>query len=117
MGDVAAVAVRFNDHITNADLPALVALMAPEHRFVDPAGTVIAGREACATAWEQFFTSFPGYHNVFESVDDQAGTVVILGYSECPGQPDLTGPARWTATVRDGLLTEWRVEGLPPPPC
>lgn len=110
MGEAVAVAVRFNDHINAADLTGLVSLMAEEHRFVDPAGQVISGKPACTDAWREFFALFPGYRNVFESVVDQDGTVHVLGYSECPGHPELAGPAKWTATVLDGVVTEWRVE-------
>lgn len=103
------VVEAFNDAINRADLDALVALMTDDHRFVDSAGSVTAGRIACAEAWRSFFASFPDYRNVFESVTHEAaGPVVATGHSTCTAAA-LAGPARWEARVLDGLVAEWRV--------
>ena len=102
--------VAFNDAINSADLDALVALMSNDHRFVDSAGSAVEGREACAAAWTTFFESFPGYRNIFDSVEQVApGRVVAAGRSVSDVEA-LDGPARWHAAVTGHLVSEWRVE-------
>lgn len=34
--------------------------------------------------------------------------VILLGFSDCSHGP-LDGPSIWTARIRDGLVSEWRV--------
>jgi len=104
------VVVAFNEAINARDLTGLVALMAPDHLFVDSTGAMVAGRDACRAAWASFFESFPDYRNVFETIDVLADSeVVATGRSVCAFEA-LAGPARWHASVADGLVTIWRVE-------
>lgn len=106
----------FNAAINARDLAALVALMSPDHRFVDSAGRVVAGRDECRDAWRSFFDSFPDYRNIFASIElVSAGEVVVEGRSECAVAP-LEGPARWRAKVQDGFVTEWRIDDVAPSP-
>jgi len=109
VGDIKAVALRFNDMINTRDIDGLADLMSPDHRFVDTAGHVVSGRPSCLAAWRGFFGLYPTYRNVFESVRAADGLVTVTGRSICAEHPDLEGPALWTATVDGGLVTEWRV--------
>jgi ketosteroid isomerase-like protein len=106
--DPASVAVRFNECINGRDIDGLSSLMSDDHRFIDSADEVISGKEGCLHAWQGFFESFPDYRNVFTSVTARDEVVVIAGHSEC-SVPSLRGPALWTATIRAGTVTEWRV--------
>ena len=100
----------FSDAINARDLARLEALMRPEHRFVDTAGTTVSGRAECLAAWAAFFTSFPDYRNVFERIDVVVpGRVTATGYSRCTVEP-LGGPAIWRVVVVDGSILEWRVD-------
>jgi ketosteroid isomerase-like protein len=110
MADAVRTATRFNDHINARDLPRLVALMTDDHTFVDGGGATVAGRDACREAWQGFFASFPDYRNIFTTMTPDAAdeVVTIVGRSEC-SVPALAGPALWRASVRDGLVAEWRV--------
>ena len=105
----AAVVELFNDRISAADLDGLAALMTPDHQFVDTAGARISGRPACVEAWRGFFAAFPGYRNTFASLTELDSVVTVVGYSECPGQPSLEGPALWTVHLRGDLVSSWRV--------
>jgi ketosteroid isomerase-like protein len=108
--DVSAeVVVRFNDRINARDVDGLAELMSGDHRFVDSAGEVVSGKDACLAAWRGFFDAFPGYRNVFESVADADGVVTVIGRSVCPALAALDGPALWRAVVTSGLVAEWRV--------
>jgi ketosteroid isomerase-like protein len=107
------IVVAFNEAINRGDLEALTGLMADDHRFVDAAGSVVAGKEACREAWASFFAAYPDHRNVFDTVEAVDGRrVVAIGRSEC-SLAALAGPAVWTATVVDGLITEWRVDDRP----
>ena len=99
----------FNDAINARDLVALTALMTDDHRFVDVAGGTTNGKAACTEAWRGFFDSFPDYRNVFDTVSHVGeGIVEVVGRSECSFAP-LDGPARWRATVRGDLVSQWHV--------
>ena len=102
--------VAFNECINARDLDGLIHLMSDDHRFVDAAGHVVVGRDACTAAWRDFFAAFPDYRNRFTQVRTTApGVVEIEGTSEC-AEPALAGPARWRALVRDMQVCEWRVD-------
>jgi ketosteroid isomerase-like protein len=104
----AAVALRFNDRINARDLDGLSALMTDDHTFVDSAGDRVEGKPACVEAWRGFFAAFPDYRNVFSGTRTAGDSVAITGYSQC-SVPELAGPARWTARVRDGRVALWQV--------
>jgi ketosteroid isomerase-like protein len=106
--DTTAV-LRFNEAINARDLPALTRLMTDDHRFVDSAGDVVDGKDACIEAWRGFFAAFPDYRNTFESLDaTEPGVVEVEGRSDC-SVAELAGPARWRVVVRGPLVAEWRV--------
>ena len=103
-----AIVLRFNGCITNRDIDALAALMTDDHRFIDPAGHVVAGKASVLKAWKGFFAAFPDYRNVFGQMVVSGGVVVITGHSTCSDKR-LDGPALWRARVRDGRVAEWQV--------
>ncbi len=106
--DPKSVAVAFNDSINHHDLHGLAALMTADHTFIDIEGEVVAGKRDCLDAWRGFFESLPDYGNVFSSFAARGDLVTIVGHSVC-ADPRLSGPARWTATTRNGQVAEWRV--------
>jgi ketosteroid isomerase-like protein len=108
--DPVAVVRAFNAAINARDLDALARLMAADHRFVDTAGSTVAGRAACVDAWRGFFTAYPSYRNRFELVATSGtGSVTATGRSLCVEEPALDGPAEWRAVVVDGLVATWQV--------
>jgi ketosteroid isomerase-like protein len=104
----AEVALRFNDCINNRDLQGLAALMTNDHTFIDSVDNAVRGKDKVVEAWKGFFDTFPDYQNIFEQVESRNGIVAILGRSIC-SEPQLNGPALWTATVRGEHVVEWRV--------
>ena len=106
--DVESTVRAFNDAITRADIERLSGLIAPEHRFIDPAGQIVDGREAVVAAWRGFFRAFPGYRNVFEEFRVSGSDAVMRGYSVSEDSR-LDGPALWRAEVMDHHLTLWAV--------
>jgi ketosteroid isomerase-like protein len=107
--DPKAVVQRFNKAINARDLEGLVALMTEDHAFIDSSGDVERGKETMKAGWQTFFERYPDYQNIFEAFSVDGDRVAMRGYSTCSNEPVLDGPAIWTARVRDGLVSEWRV--------
>jgi hypothetical protein len=56
-----------------------------------------------------FFDAFPDYRNVWTDLVRSREALVAIGRSVCAIEPELDGPAIWTATVRDNKVAGWRV--------
>ena len=63
----------------------------------------------CWTRWRGFFDAFPDYRNVWTEVLHSGDAIIALGHSVCATEPELDGPAIWTAIVRDDQVSMWRV--------
>jgi len=107
--DAMMIALRFNEKINQRDLDGLVQLMTDDHLFIDNSGDVDRNMKE---GWREFFKSYPDYRNIFTSVTVKNNVVVMVGYSTCSNEPRLNGPSMWTAKVRDGRVSEWRVYWL-----
>ena len=107
--DAIMVALRFNEKINQRDLGGLVELMTDDHTFIDNSGDIYNNMKE---GWNQFFENHPDYRNIFTSVIVKNNVVVMVGYSTCSNEPRLNGPSMWTAKVRDGCVSEWRVYWL-----
>ncbi|UCE44476.1 MAG: nuclear transport factor 2 family protein [Candidatus Bathyarchaeota archaeon] len=106
--DIMMVALKFNVKINQRDLDGIVELMTDDHTFIDGEGEVHRGREVMNQGWRDFFASYPDYRNIFTRVQVVNDLVVMVGYSTCSYEP-LGGPALWSAKVREGHGSEWRV--------
>jgi ketosteroid isomerase-like protein len=102
------VALRFNEMINARNLTGLAELMTEDHTFIDIPGEVHEGRDRMITGWFDFFKSYPDYRNNFTRVKAHDNLVIMVGYSDCSHEP-LDGPSIWTATIQNGLVSEWRV--------
>ena len=107
--DVMMVALRFNEKINQRDLDGLVELMTDDHTFIDNSGDVYKNMKE---GWREFFGNHSDYRNIFTSVTVKNNVVVMIGYSTCSNEPRLNGPSMWTAKVRGGRISEWRVYWL-----
>lgn len=107
--DIMMVALRFNEKINERDLEGLVKLMADDHMFIDNSGNIDTNMKE---GWREFFENYPDYRNIFTSVTVIDDVVVMMGYSTCSEDPRLNGPSIWSAKIRDGRVSEWRVYWL-----
>lgn len=107
--DVMMTALRFNENINQRNLDGLITLMSDDHKFIDNSGDKYQNMEV---GWKQFFENHPDYRNIFTSVTVKDGAAIMIGYSTCSNEPKLNGPSMWTAKVRDGQVSEWRVYWL-----
>jgi ketosteroid isomerase-like protein len=101
--------LAFNDAITKRDLVALGGLMTDDHTFIDTEDNVLSGRENVLSAWRGFFEAFPDYRNVWTDLTVKGEMLIAVGRSTCATEPELDGPAIWTATVRADSVSLWRV--------
>jgi ketosteroid isomerase-like protein len=102
-------ALAFNEAIATRDVAALSRLMTEDHTFIDSDKNVVRGKEDVLDAWRGFFVTFADYHNVWTEVFASGDTVIAVGHSVCAAEPELDGPAIWSATVRDNQVRTWRV--------
>jgi ketosteroid isomerase-like protein len=112
-----SVAHAFLRAINRQDVNALVALMAPEHRFVDSLGKVLEGKEKLREGWTAYFRMVPDYAVAVEETYPSEGAVVLLGVAQ--GTYSRNGTLhpenRWQtpvavrALIEDGFVVEWRV--------
>jgi ketosteroid isomerase-like protein len=112
-----SVAQAFVRAINRQDVAGLVALMAPEHRFVDSLGNVVEGREKMRTGWAGYFGMVPDYMIAVEESYCDGPVALMLGVAEGTYAPngELRIENRWKTPVvlrvqvEDGLVAEWRV--------
>jgi ketosteroid isomerase-like protein len=109
--DLMLIALEFNEKINQQDLEGLFELMTDDHTFIDNSGEVTKGKDVMKEGWREFFKKYPDYRNTFTSVAVQNNVVVMVGYSSCSHKL-LDGPNIWTAKVRDGRISEWRIYWL-----
>jgi ketosteroid isomerase-like protein len=106
--DLMLIALKFNERINQQDLDGLAELMTEDHVFMDSDGNVTKGKQVMKEGWRKFFKEYPDYRNEFTCITVQNNIVVIVGYSSCSFK-SLDGPNMWTAKIRDGKVSEWRV--------
>jgi ketosteroid isomerase-like protein len=116
-GSAESVAQAFIRAINRQDVGGLVALMAPEHRFVDSLGNAVEGREKMRAGWASYFKMVPDYSIAVDETLSDGPVVLMLGVVEGTYTRDgeLKVENRWKtpvairAQIEDGLVAEWRV--------
>jgi ketosteroid isomerase-like protein len=111
------LAMAFVTKINEHDVEGLVALMAPDHVFVDALNTTFRGADQMRQGWKAYFSIFPDYamevkdeldrNNVVAMFGTARGTFAVNGQLRRENFWEI--PAAWKAVVKDGLVAEWRV--------
>jgi ketosteroid isomerase-like protein len=112
--DVAmAFAARINQH----DVDGIVALMTPDHVFVDALNKTFRGAEQMRQGWQAYFKWFPDY--AIEVTDEFSRGDVAALFGKARGTFAVNDklvrenfweiPAAWRAVVKDGRVAEWRI--------
>jgi len=111
------VALAFVEQINAHNVAGLCDLMSEDHVFIDSLGNTVRGRETMRQGWQGYFSWFPDYQMTVNDtvVNDQLvamfgiarGTYFSDGKLVKENRWEI--PAAWRATVRDGLMVEWRV--------
>jgi len=108
---------RFIDRINARDVPGLTALMTPDHRFIDSAGSLLMGRDSVQQGWRQYFRMVPDYHIEISRSFTDGDDVALFGTAGGTYRPDghvrpsqaWATPAAWRAVVRGDAVAEWQV--------
>lgn len=108
-----AFVAKINAH----DVDGLVALMTPDHLFVDALNNSFRGPEQMRQGWTFYLRMFPDY--AIEVTDELSHGDVIAMFGKARGTFAVNGtlarenfweiPAAWKAVVKDGRVAEWRV--------
>ncbi len=111
------VALAFVAKINSHDVDGLVALMTPDHLFVDALGTPFRGAAQMRQGWKGYFALFPDY--AIEVTDEFSRSDVAAMFGKALGTFAVNGklarensweiPAAWRAVVKEGRVAEWRV--------
>lgn len=111
------VALAFVAKVNAHDIEGLVALMSPDHVFIDGLGTTMRGPDQMRGAWEVYLAWFPDYSievtHQFSRENDVAlfgkarGTYAVNG--KLPRENFWEVPAAWRAVIRNGRVAEWQV--------
>ena len=100
---------RINAH----DVDGLAELMSDDHRFLDPHGNEVVGREKMTAGWRGYFEWFPVYaievNEMFESGDTFAMFGFAGGSFKGKSESSWRLPAAWKAIVKDGRVALWQV--------
>ena len=107
----------FIQAINNHDVPALLNLMTPDHRFIDSLGNKVETSHKLSAAWEEYFRTVPDYHldihNQFVSGSDVALFGMASGTLSIGGTvlPENTWsiPVAIRAAVVSHQIREWQV--------
>ncbi len=96
--------------INRHDIRTLIALMAPDHIFIDSLGRRVEGTKSMEAGWRGYFAMCPDYcirtDNIMTKDD------VVLAVGQAAGSIDNAPwqtPAAWKAVIHEGKVTEWQV--------
>ena len=101
---------RWLGAINAHDVDMLVALMSPDHVFIDSLGDRISGIVTMEAGWRGYFAMCPDYWIAKELMLAQRDTLLLAGEAggTINGRSWRT-PAAWRAIVRNGRVLEWQV--------
>jgi hypothetical protein len=103
-----SAALGFVECINAGDPEALKAHQTGDFAFTDMSGEVTRGRQG----WEDYFTSYPDYKIHIKRVLIGGDGVAIIGRttgSHIPPEVEEHETILWTAEIRGGLVSEWRI--------
>src|SRR5213595_2801189 len=107
------IARRSIDRINAHDVDGLANLMSDDHRFIDPQGNEVVGRETMTAGWRGYFEWFPVYAIEVNEIFEQGDTFAMFGFAggSFKGQSKSSWklPAAWKAIVKDGRVALWQV--------
>ena len=110
--------LAFVRSINARDANGLGELMSDDHRFIDPLGNAVVGKEKMISGWRGYFEWFPDYWiEVTEVFAGEASareqTFAMFGFAggSFKGNSDASWriPAAWKAIVKDGRVAVWQV--------
>ena len=108
---------EFIKQINEHNIEGIIEMMSAEHTFIDSLGINTRGRENMRHAWNTYLTFFPDY--LIKSKDIICKNEMVAVFGTASGTLSIEGkllkenhfeiPASWTAVVKDGMISKWRV--------
>lgn len=103
--------------INNHDLKGMLDITGEDASFIDSMGINTTGKKNMEQAWDLFLTFFPDYTIQVKDVISKNGMVAVFGTAKgtvATGGRILAEnrfeiPASWTALVKEGKISKWRV--------
>ena len=110
----AAVVLKYVECINKGQPDDVAALTAQEFTFTDSSGRVYVfrGKKEIKRCWREYFTPFPNYKIRVQQVLRGGDGVALIGQtngSHVPAEIEEKSTVLWIATVRGGLVAEWRI--------
>jgi ketosteroid isomerase-like protein len=105
------VVLEFVDPINRQDPDALAQRMTEDFIFIDMSGD-LAARGRAEIGWGDYFSAYPDYKIHVSKVLRSGDAVAIVGTttgSHVPPEIEAHETVLWTATVREGLVADWRI--------
>ena len=111
------VALAFVAKINAHDVDGLVALMTPDHVFIDALGATTRGAEPMRAGWKTYLAWFPDYAIEVTEQFSHGDAVALFGKArgtyavngKLPRENFWEIPAAWRACIRNGRVAEWQV--------
>lgn len=115
--DSLSIVKEYISRINNHDLNGMLEITSDDAVFIDSMGINTTGKRDMEKAWDMFLTFFPDYTILTKDVITKNGMVAVFGTAK--GTVSTGGrilaenrfeiPASWTALVKDGKISKWRV--------
>lgn len=91
--------------------------MSAQHKFIDPHGNEVNGKESMLSGWKGYFQWFPDYTIEISEVLESADTVFATGFAggTFRGMKDEEHsnywriPTSWKAIIKNGRIELWQV--------
>ena len=107
----------FVDAINCANVDKMVALMAPDHLFIDSQDHKMEGKNNLRQAWIGYFALFPDYKIEINEIIEKDSVICMFGYAsgtyknliEEDNRNHWRIPAAWRAIVIDDHIKSWQV--------
>jgi ketosteroid isomerase-like protein len=104
----ASIVRTFVEYVNEGDLAGIASLLAERVKFTDIQGRVYREKEFMA----DYLSNFPDYQILVHHILQGGQGAAIVGRtagSHVPPEIEEREILVWTAEVRDGLITEWRI--------
>ncbi len=115
--DSLSVVKEYINRINNHDLNGMLEITDDNAVFIDSMGINTAGKRDMEKAWDMFLTFFPDYTIQTKDIISKNGMVAVFGTAKGTvatggrilAENKFEIPASWTALVKDGKISKWRV--------
>ena len=103
----------FVERINTHDVEGLAELMTDDHRFIDPYGNEVVGRENMTAGWRGYYEMFPVYSIEVSEMFEHGDTFGMFGFAagSFKGKAEASWrlPAAWKAIVKNSRVVLWQV--------